>query len=437
MGKLFKRFWNPILSLIWVFLIVAGPVKASENELIYLKNGTVVGCDRVWKGLGNTVWCQESFNLTGYPADEVFLSRTLEIEPMIRSFLRQDQEDFYRSRDLDEVMEKADEGLAMDPGNEYLYSIKAGALAWKGAKGEALTNCLEILDLNPNNPYAHFYIGYLSEAENDLRRARDKYEEACRLNLDDACVRYKEITGYYPHEIPGAINRLLEESKMAFRKKQWQRVVELTSKALELGPESAVAYTNRAGAFFYMGRYEEAIEECNRAISINHSFGLAYNNKGAALEGMGDLSEAIREYDYGCRLGEDLACQNAIRLKAEVPRVVEKLVDASNDSFKKREWDRVIQLASKALELDPENAVAYANRAGAFFYKGQYSDAVKDCTKALEIDPDFGLAYNNKGAALEALGNLTEAIREYETGCKLGNSLACENYKRLEAPGGQ
>lgn len=315
MGKLIKGLGMVLLVTVWAFLMGRSLAGASETEQIYLNNGTVIGCDKVWRGLGNTIWCQDSFNVTGYAANEVDLKRTLEIAPMIRSFLKESQEVFFGSTDLDKIIEKTDEGLKLDPGNEYLYSIRAGAFARKGSTEEAIVNCLKVLDLNWNNPYAHFYIGYISEAEGELDRARNKYEESCELGLDDACARYKKITGYYPDEIPQAIKNMLDESKTAFRKKQWERVVELTSKVLELDPERAVAYTNRAGAFFYMGLYEEAIADCDKAIRINPDFGLAYNNRGAALEGMGNPDEALQEYASGCKLGNLLACQNYDRLK--------------------------------------------------------------------------------------------------------------------------
>ena len=63
--------------------------------------------------------------------------------------------------------------------------------------------------------------------------------------------------------------------------------------------------------------------------------------------------------------------------------------------------DKVIEITSKAIKLDPKSDMAYANRGGAYANKGLLLQAIDDCNAAIRINPDCGLAFNNKGFAHE------------------------------------
>jgi tetratricopeptide (TPR) repeat protein len=115
----------------------------------------------------------------------------------------------------------------------------------------------------------------------------------------------------------------------------------------------------------------------------------------------------------------------------QVQPLFNKKVNQSLASFRQGDWDSVIREASDALILDPENEFAYTNRAAAYIGKGLFRKAIEDCNAAIEANPRYGLAYSNRGFALELLGEPYHAGMDYETGCKLGSELGCDNYTRL------
>jgi tetratricopeptide (TPR) repeat protein len=115
----------------------------------------------------------------------------------------------------------------------------------------------------------------------------------------------------------------------------------------------------------------------------------------------------------------------------EVQAAVNHLVSRSEASFKKGDWDAAIAAASGAIALDPQNAVAFTNRAGAYTNKGKLKEAMQDCNSAIRINPYFPLAYNNRGDALELSGQLSQAKLDYEMSCNMGNELGCAKHKRL------
>jgi tetratricopeptide (TPR) repeat protein len=123
----------------------------------------------------------------------------------------------------------------------------------------------------------------------------------------------------------------------------------------------------------------------------------------------------------------DLDMKKTFELQAAVNRLVNK----SEASFNRGNWDEAISAASGAIALDPKNEVAYTNRGGAYANKGKLKEALQDCNSAIGVNPYFPLAYNNRGYALELSGQLPQATLDYEMSCNMGNELGCKNLKRM------
>lgn len=75
----------------------------------------------------------------------------------------------------------------------------------------------------------------------------------------------------------------------------------------------------------------------------------------------------------------------------------EYLVRAKNCN--KYDFDCQIKNFNKALELNPQNAVAYKLRGDSYSSKGDDTQAISDYTKAIELDPKFSTAYRNRSTA--------------------------------------
>lgn len=70
-----------------------------------------------------------------------------------------------------------------------------------------------------------------------------------------------------------------------------------------------------------------------------------------------------------------------------------------------RQWDSSIEFFNKAIEINPENAAAYIQRATSFQMVDRIDDAIKDYETALKLKPDYYLA-------LEYLAHLYELKNE-------------------------
>ena len=69
---------------------------------------------------------------------------------------------------------------------------------------------------------------------------------------------------------------------------------------------------------------------------------------------------------------------------------------------------------NKAIQLDPEYALAYYNRGNLFALLGQYSRAIEDYNEAINIDPEYTSVYKNRGNAFVLLGEYHRAIKDFD-----------------------
>ena len=53
------------------------------------------------------------------------------------------------------------------------------------------------------------------------------------------------------------------------------------------------------------------------------------------------------------------------------------------------EYQRAIEDYDKAIQLDPDDAMAYNNRGVAYYYLGQYTKQAADRAKACSLDSQF------------------------------------------------
>jgi tetratricopeptide (TPR) repeat protein len=87
--------------------------------------------------------------------------------------------------------------------------------------------------------------------------------------------------------------------------------------------------------------------------------------------------------------------------------------ERGNDAFKDGRHAEAARHFSRAIELDPSDAVFWSNRAAARAALGEHEGALVDARKAAELKPGWHKAHARVGAALEALSCPDEAEEAY------------------------
>ena len=227
------------------------------------------------------------------------------------------------------------------------------------------------------------------------------------------------------------------KSVASLQGQHWDMAIEAANEAIKADARHIAPYIDRAWAYAEKGFIQRAIADANQAILIDPKNPLSYNNRGYAHELGGKLVDAKADYQQACNYSYRPACDYSFKIAsiaaADISKQVSQLLSDSYEKFKRKDWQGVVALSTRAINLDTGNATAYANRAGALTELDKLSDALADSNKAIQLNPQFGVAHNNQGYVYELMGKHKQAAQSYKNACELGLKTSCTDYRRMAA----
>ncbi|MDD5623774.1 MAG: tetratricopeptide repeat protein [Candidatus Peribacteraceae bacterium] len=201
-------------------------------------------------------------------------------------------------------------------------------------------------------------------------------------------------TGYEVH---------MRHGKIQSRGGEYDLAIQSFSFAIELRPDSALAFQKRGDVYRLKRNYDQAIKDCSRAIELDPKLVEAFWSRGSAHRWKGNLDQAIDDLTKAIELDPKYAFSYASR--GETHR-------------QKGNLDQAIDDLTKAIELDPKSDCSFGRRGAAYRQKGNLDQAIDDLTKAIELDPKEAewfewraQAYEARGDAEKAASDRTEAQR--------------------------
>lgn len=103
-------------------------------------------------------------------------------------------------------------------------------------------------------------------------------------------------------------------------------------------------------------------------------------------------------------------------------------------AYADQKYQEAINLYTKAIELNPGNALFHAKRGQAFLKLKKPNACIRDCDKALELNCDSAAAYKFRGRAHRLLGNWELAAKDLRQACKLDFDEEADEWLREVTP---
>ena len=200
-----------------------------------------------------------------------------------------------------------------------------------------------------------------------------------------------------------------EQGNIYLEQEEWDKATVEYSKAIELNPEFTEAYAQRALAILLEQEYnltmdclsEAAIRDAEKALALNPAIDLdrrlarAYVFQGNCYYEDREFEEAIAGYTKAMELDPNISCRTPIDIYWEL----------FYDSLTDREYDKAIEYANKAIELNTGDsdyyyrqlAEAYYGRGGEYLEDWEPEKAIADFTKAIKLAPDEAEYYRSRG----------------------------------------
>lgn len=122
-------------------------------------------------------------------------------------------------------------------------------------------------------------------------------------------------------------NNYKNQGNVAFQNKEFDKALELFTKAIQLNPNDHIFWSNRSGVYASLGKFEEALEDASMCVTLKPDWAKGYARKGLALYYLGKYEEAEETYNAGLKLDPN---------NAQMKEGLEQVNKALDDMFKKR-----------------------------------------------------------------------------------------------------
>jgi tetratricopeptide (TPR) repeat protein len=177
------------------------------------------------------------------------------------------------------------------------------------------------------------------------------------------------------------------------------KAVELISKAIQIDPCNAVAYSNRGIALQKLERWDAALFDYDHAIALQPDLSLAYCNRGNVLKELRQWDAALASYDRAIEINPGFAEAHSNRGAAL--QMLNRCVAA-------------LASLDRALEINPDYPDAHCNRGNVLKELGQSEAALASYDRAIALRADHADAYCNRGLLLQQLNRLDAALDSFD-----------------------
>jgi tetratricopeptide (TPR) repeat protein/S1-C subfamily serine protease len=159
----------------------------------------------------------------------------------------------------------------------------------------------------------------------------------------------------------------------------------------------------QSAAYRYLENYEQALTVINQAISLFPNNPNSYNEKYAVLS-------ELKRYDEGLA-----AITQAINLAPRAAWYSNRGIIYDNQ----QKYELALSDWNKAIEINPNFALAYNNRGLLYYNQQKYDLALSDYSKAIEINPNDAYAYVSRGNLYSDLRKYDLALSDYNQAIRI------------------
>lgn len=197
-------------------------------------------------------------------------------------------------------------------------------------------------------------------------------------------------------------------------------------------PNDVDAYFGRALDFTLVQDFTEALKDYTKAIELDPDFAMAYFNRAVVRYKQLDynMSQAANSQD-------DFSAMSMNLKMGKNPAVVRNPVTADPTSAALKEKNRAYEheLITRdydmVIKLNPGFVYAYFNRGNLRCAQRDFRAAIQDYSEAIQRDPEFAEAYFNRGLARLSQGDANRGIADLSKAGELGIINAYSIIKRM------
>ena len=294
---------------------------------------------------------------------------------------------------VEEAVAMCRQAVALDPNYALGHVCLGNALLRQQQPDAAMAAYRKALEVHPDDPRAYHGIALVHnerqewpESASVMRKlvaidpgnARVRHNLALVLTklgrLDEAAVEYRRAA-----EIePGDAGRFVALGRSLRDLEHFDEAIAAYRKAIELDPKDAKSYCLLGDVLHLIRQDDQAVLTYRGAIAVDPKFREAFLGLGTALRRQGRYAEAIAALEANVQLGPPSAgAYGALAL------LLAQCPDATL-----RDGARAVELATRAVDLEPENGRHNRVLGVAYYRVGDWWGALEELRLATELEPN-------------------------------------------------
>ncbi|MFM6948724.1 MAG: tetratricopeptide repeat protein [Aquirufa sp.] len=341
---------------------------------------------------------------------------------------------YYGEEKYDEALAFLKKEIAQNPKEGKAYYYLALINVGKETYSQGLTQVnLAITHLNPSDTlvaYAWKLKGDIYYHLDDLEKFEASYAKAIDINPNEITIYYGRAYGYVGFKqydkANADLNKILalEEGNIRARnlmaniylsQEKYDEVIKVSDRIIKLDPTFALAYDDRAYAYYKLGKYDLAIIDSYTALTqedkssrMRNNF-ITFSKKNFTL-GIAKISALIKEFPQ-----KDLW----LYVRSQIYRY-------------KKDYKNALIDFSKIFEIIPEKyeSYYYSERAALYGEMGMHDKAIADFTKSIALDSSSAYDFGYRGDEFRLSGNYTAAIADFDKAIELYPEESWFYYRR-------
>lgn len=167
-------------------------------------------------------------------------------------------------------------------------------------------------------------------------------------------------------------------------------------------------------------KWQEALDTFNQSLAVMPKNPRALANRGTVRGALNQPEQAIEDYRAALALNPEIAPLIRTALGEAYVKLGQKSID-------NRDAQAASQYLNSAMEVDPQNAMAFSEMGALSILMGDYNSCLKYLNHAAALNPNLEEAFANRGGCLSALGRFSEALSDLNRAIEL-NSERAESY---------
>jgi tetratricopeptide (TPR) repeat protein len=205
------------------------------------------------------------------------------------------------------------------------------------------------------------------------------------------------------------------------------------SAKIAANPMDYRGYLGRAMDLMLVQDFTEAIKDFTKVIELNPDFALAYFNRANVRYKQMEYDQsrlAADSEDETVNINTDLKYGQS-RSAQTNQKTVDKASVAVKESKRAQEHEMISRDYDMVIKLNPDFIYAYFNRGNLRCAQRDFLAAIEDYTEAINREPEFAEAYFNRGLARLSQGDATNGIKDLSKAGELGIINAYSIIKRM------